>query len=140
MAGTEACECVDGACFDALQCWKGLCTSECNENPDTNDEHCGGECGNACTITGEYGGCEGGVCQPHLSDCFSTQGGPSCPAICSASGFECTTCDDFPYFGFGSEDDCEALIDGEPFPIFPPSCDVTPFYSTNQSWARCCCV
>lgn len=137
--GSEGCPCAGGECFGELQCWRGACTLECSENPLTNDAHCGGVCGNACTITGEYGGCEGGVCQPHLSECYATPGYTmSCPEICGAEGKTCTTCQ-FAYLGFGSEADCNAIASAMPLNNFPPNCDVTPFHSTNQTWARCCC-
>lgn len=144
--GTENCPCADGACFGELQCWQDTCVASCTEDPDNDDQHCGGTCGNECTITADLGGCVEGVCAPHFSECHPTADALSCPEICAAEGKVCSLCPedehpagDYSWQVFQSEADCEAIQGGSPRWLggMPTLCDGTP--SISSPWVRCCC-
>lgn len=137
--GTLNCPCVDGECMGELQCLGVTCVASCTDDPDNDDLHCGGECGNACTIAAGWGGCEEGECLPHGSECFETDGTTSCPDICAAEGSTCTSCtpDEDPgevYKTWPSEALCEAGVGGSAVAV--NGCGEPP---SAGAWARCCC-
>lgn len=116
VVGTEHCTCSKGSCFDPLQCWERECVDGCTDAPLTDDEHCGGICGNSCgfgTVAGEsLGGCEDGACATFPSMCVEIGAEDvSCADVCATQGAVCgQNCGD----GWGAVRFYNATCFGEP--------------------------
>ncbi|MCX4247460.1 hypothetical protein [Paraliomyxa miuraensis] len=98
--GTASCPCLAGnECLGDLTCDSNqtcICLSgtpcgdsDCVEDFQTDNRHCG-SCGNACTTFAQViGACTDGECSPTLSDCVPTSEVTTCDAVCAAQGRSC---------------------------------------------------
>jgi hypothetical protein len=107
-----------------------------------------GSCGNHCQwfpgTEWEAGGCTNGECVgPSWSDCWPEGFGPTCGAICMASGATCvaTGCSGYTALLMQVGNDFDpACLTPEPYATMQGSCDdLIPYESNGTTYVRCCC-
>lgn len=131
----QTCVCLSGtACGD----------SDCVEDFETDNRHCG-TCGNECTVfLGSLGACAQGECAPTWGECVPAEQATTCDAICREQGETCVVqgCGQGPWtwIKYATDFSCEedtSIENGQ------DACDAdlaTALEPMPGEYMRCCCT